>query len=154
MKKIIKIALLILCMSTFFLVILVFKANEKDAVTKEKEWYVQNLNYIFCATINSIENLEQEWGYGYVTCDLDSVIYLDKSKEDSLQPLLKTNRSMRFIVSNSSRTVTLLVPGVSSFKKEDRICVNSLKKEVRVIRNGKLNSTFDILYCLKTDKFD
>jgi hypothetical protein len=133
-------------------IIAYFRIRAEDNRNKEAEWFVNHLNYDFCATPVEIELLSQKWGYGYVTCRLDPSNKINFSVEDSLAQSIKHHKELRFITFRNGNEIKFLTQGASSVPDIDKVCVHSKDNKIEFYYNDKIVSVQHLLYCLKNEK--
>jgi hypothetical protein len=152
-RKILLITVTFILFLGIFLIGIYFIKSRDLEEREESEWYSKQLDYQFCGIVVDKESLKQKWGYGYITCILNTGIIISTAKEDSLQSYLHSNQSVRFIVSKEKDLVRFLVQNINDHERDDSLCIDAKEGEINFYRKGRYICKHSIASSLKTDWF-
>ncbi len=109
--------------------------GKMQSLESEREWYVSQLVYNFSATINTVTFLNGHAGPGRLSCTLNDGI-IRAGIEDSLARHLKHFTTLRFNESKDDDTVIFVLPGAERWRTNDKIVVNTVTDEFKILRDN------------------
>lgn len=137
--------LILSCGVLIFLTIRLFY-DHVDGVKSERQWYIEQLDFEFSGVIDTVNRP------GHILFHVTNG-NIDREKEDIVNEKLKRNGFLDLFLYKSNDQIELMIDGAHKYMNGDSIYLNSSKNLVKIYRNKKLLSEYELLRSIRGRPF-
>lgn len=129
------------------LIILILRLfnNHVDGVRYERQWYISQLNFEFSTTIDTVRSR-------HILFHLKEGD-IDWKRESCIKNKLKLNGGLDLFLYRSNNKIELRIDNFNQYMKGDIVYLNSNKNMVRIYRENKLLSQYELAKSIKGRPF-